>query len=100
MLCCRRSFPLTASCCLNSSFRGSARDGGGAICSHKGGEGGLAEAENLHQQQTESALKTPPVTPHTHTLSNSLETKETLVHESRGMNCVTDLGPERSITQL
>lgn len=36
MLCCRRSFPLTASCCLNSSFRGSAKEGGGAIYSHKG----------------------------------------------------------------
>lgn len=31
MLCCRRSLPRTASCCLNSSFRGSAREGGGAI---------------------------------------------------------------------
>lgn len=32
MLCCSRSFPLTASCCLKSSFKGSDKDGGGAIC--------------------------------------------------------------------
>lgn len=31
MLCCNLSFPLTASCCLKSSFRGSESDGGGAI---------------------------------------------------------------------
>lgn len=31
MLCCNLSFPLTASCCLKSSFRGSDSDGGGAI---------------------------------------------------------------------
>lgn len=31
MLCCNLSFPLTASCCLKSSLRGSDSDGGGAI---------------------------------------------------------------------
>ena len=50
MLCCSRSFPLTASCCLNSSFRGSARVGGGAICNHGGGGGVVGEAVNLHQE--------------------------------------------------
>lgn len=51
MLCCRRSFPRTASCCLNNSFRGSAREGGGAICRQKV-SGGSAGAVELHEEQS------------------------------------------------
>lgn len=35
MLCCRRSFMRTTSCCLKSSFSGSGNDGGGVICKQK-----------------------------------------------------------------
>lgn len=57
MLCCSRSFPRTVSCCLNSSFSGSAREGGGAICNHGGGVGG---AVNPHPECPPSAR--PPRT--------------------------------------
>lgn len=48
MLCWSLSFPRTASCCLNSSFRGSASDGGGAICGDTTGQ--LGNTALLRQQ--------------------------------------------------
>ncbi|DAA20255.1 TPA: hypothetical protein BOS_17279 [Bos taurus] len=87
----RRSFPRTASCCLNSSFRGSASEGGGAICGHR--RDGLTRGQELPQLHS----------PRPHDTKPGAHSIWMLVPESRwgggGQPNVEDTLPQRSMWQ-